>query len=47
MIDANSTIVFKGLPEIIPEGELSHHIGMQRPKSPATIPTAWTPASVP
>ena len=32
MIDANSAIVLKGLPEVIPEGELSHHIRMQRPK---------------
>jgi hypothetical protein len=32
MIDANSTIVFKGLPEIVPEGELSLQIRMQRPK---------------
>jgi hypothetical protein len=32
MIDANSTIVFKGPSEIIPEGELSPKIRMQRPK---------------
>jgi hypothetical protein len=32
MIDANSTIVFKCLPEIVPEGELSLQIRMQRPK---------------
>jgi hypothetical protein len=32
MIDANSTIVFKGLSEIIPKGELSLQIRMQRPK---------------
>ena len=32
MIDANTTIVFKRLPEIIPEGELSLETRMQRPK---------------
>jgi hypothetical protein len=32
MIDANTTIVVKRLPEIIPEGELSLETRMQRPK---------------